>query len=462
MKNIIIPERYKSIINKISITAKENNFDTYAVGGFVRDLFIKRKPTDLDVVVCSKVNLATENLVGINFSKILADKYNLNKPVVFERFGTSKLIMDGEEVEFVMPRKEYYNMNSRNPITQIATLKQDALRRDFTINTLFLRLKDMKVLDFTLQGIKDIKNRIIRVTDSSKSEVIFSQDPLRILRAIRQSLQLGFKIEPTTYRAIKISAARIKIVSPERIQDEINKILIEKYPSKAFNMMEDINLLAEIMPEVLRLKNQEQFLINYAKNNIDTSLTHTLKILDKTKNNIVLRMAVLLRGTIDTKKYNNFTNSKDFFCGDYNCKNVQNVEIILKRLKYSGEFIKKAVAIIRNYIYFKMYTKKWVDSEVRRFIKICGKEFDLTIDFLEADYCKDTNNASFIEFKKKIENLKLKNVLYPQLELFTGVELMDIFKKPAGQWIEEVKSKIEELQLKNPDITKEEAIETIK
>jgi tRNA nucleotidyltransferase/poly(A) polymerase len=402
MKNIIIPKRYKSIIDKISITAEENNFDAYIVGGFVRDLFIKREPTDLDVVVCTKENDVTMNLAGINFSKILAYKYNLSKPATFERFGTSKLIIDGEETEFVMPRKERYSMNSRNPIIQIATLKQDALRRDFTINTLLLRLKDMKVLDFTSQGIKDIKNRIIRAADPSKVEVIFSQDPLRILRAIRQSLQLGFSIEPKTYTAIKTSAPRIKIVSPERIQDEINKILIEKFPSKALNIMEDTNLLVEIIPEILKLKNQGQFLRNFYHNNIATPLIHAMKIIDKTKNNIELRMAVLLHSIIDKEKFDRLNNNKDFF-NEHNYKNTKEIEVILKRLKYTRKFIKNTLSIVQNYTYFKMHTRKWVDSEVRKFVKMCGKEFDLIMDFLEADCCKESKSTSLIKFKKKLK-----------------------------------------------------------
>jgi tRNA nucleotidyltransferase/poly(A) polymerase len=192
---------------------------------------------------------------GIDFSKFLAKKYNLAAPVVFEKFGTSKLFIDSEEVEFVMPRKEYYDNNSRNPDTEIGSLEQDALRRDFTVNALFLEIKNFDILDLTKKGVEDIKNGIIRVTDEKNAEVIFSQDPLRILRAIRQSLQLGFKIEEKTYSAMRQNSERISIVSPERIRDEINKILIEEAPSKSFLMMDDIGILENILPEISKLKN---------------------------------------------------------------------------------------------------------------------------------------------------------------------------------------------------------------
>jgi tRNA nucleotidyltransferase/poly(A) polymerase len=329
MGSIIIPKRYKSIVDKISVTAEENSFDVYIVGGFVRDLFIRREPKDLDIVVCGRGDDASDRSAGINFSKILAKKYKLDEPVVFERFGTSKLFMDSKEVEFVIPRKECYNVDSRNPDTQIASLEQDALRRDFTINTLFLRLRDMRILDFTLQGVADIENKIIRVVDSSNIELIFKQDPLRILRAVRQSIQLGFSIEAEAYNAMKVSSSRIGIVSPERIRDEINRILVEKSPSKAFKMMDEINLSVKILPEVARLKSLEQP-EKYHKDNV---FTHTLKVLDRTKDDIILRMAALLH---DMGKY--ATCKKDSgrisFYG-YDAESAKEAEVVLKRLKYS-------------------------------------------------------------------------------------------------------------------------------
>ncbi|MDR3113349.1 MAG: hypothetical protein LBU09_03140, partial [Endomicrobium sp.] len=216
MKITQFPNEYTAIMNKILQAANENGFRVYAVGGFVRDLIIGRFPNDLDIMV-EPPALQNARLAGINFSKILASKYSLSSPVVFERFGTAKLIIDGCEVEFVMPRKEYYEDDSRNPDTEIGTLIQDALRRDFTVNALFLNLNGNEVLDLTGLGLSDIENKIIRAADSCAAGVIFKQDPLRILRAVRQSLQLNFQIEPSTYAAMKDAVKRIKIVSPERI-----------------------------------------------------------------------------------------------------------------------------------------------------------------------------------------------------------------------------------------------------
>ncbi|MDR1401236.1 MAG: CCA tRNA nucleotidyltransferase [Endomicrobium sp.] len=442
MKSIIIPQNYKSIIHKIYITAIENKFNVYIAGGFVRDLLINREPKDLDIMVCGGKSEADRRLAGINFSKILANKYTLSSPILFEKFGTSKLFLDNKEIEFVMPRKEYYDANSRNPYTQIAPLKQDALRRDFTINALFLRLSDMKILDFTRQGIKDIENKIIRVTDTANAETIFKQDPLRVLRAMRQSLQLNFKIEPQTFSAMEKSASRIKIVSPERIRDEINKILTAKNPSKTFILMLKINLLNNILPGLQKLKQTGKY-------SVDNAFAHTMKVIDSTRNDIILRMAVLMHGIARYSK-----------CEKSCVKNIKEIKLILGRLKYSKEFIKRTASIIQNSIYTKIYSSNWTDGMVRKFAKKCGNELDLTMDFLRAYYAKNDNRIKINELKKRIEDLKSKNILYNN-PILTGKEIIKIFNNPAGKWIQNAKNKVEEIQLENPRLTKEQAIKIV-
>jgi tRNA nucleotidyltransferase/poly(A) polymerase len=355
-----------------------------------------------------------------------------------------------------MPRKEYYKSNSRNPDTMLSSLEQDALRRDFTINALFLRLSDMTILDFTSKGLKDIKNRIIRVTDNSSAEIIFKQDPLRILRAIRQSLQLGFEIETMTYSAMKKSSKRIEIVSSERIRDELNKILIVKKPSQAFGVMDDINLLEEILPEVARLKNLEQ----PAKYHVDDVFTHSLKVLDRTRNELTLRMAALLH---DVGKFRTYKkdSGKISFLG-HSDESAKDAEIVLKRLKYPKDFIGRVVAIIRNHMYPKMYNKQWSDGAIRRFVKRCGNELDLIMEISKADYGHIDDENKLVELNTRIEDLQSKDMLYPKGELFSGKELIEIFNKPAGKWIHIVKDKIEQLQIENPNITKDSAIKIIK
>jgi len=455
MKNIIIPQNYKPVIDKISAAAKENGFEVYIVGGFVRDLLLKRQPKDLDIMVCGGKNIADERLAGINFSKILAGKYKLSSPVVFEKFGTSKLFIDGREVEFVMPRKEYYNTDSRNPQTRLGSLEQDALRRDFTVNALFLRLSDMRVLDFTRQGLIDIKNKIIRVTDTENAEIIFKQDPLRILRALRQSLQLRFKIESKTYDAMKISSPRIRIVSPERVRDEINKILAGRNPSEAFKIMHEINLLTEILPEVERLNN-----LCFSSYGSENPFTRIVEILDKTRNNIILRMALLL---YFTGKYNyKYKKESSRACShECNTDSVREADIVLSRLKYPKEFIKKTLFLIRARVYPEMHLSCVTDAEIRKFAKKCSSGLNLILEFLQAEQTCAAARGKIAKLKKRIEYLRSKNILYVK-PLLNGKEIINISGGSAGRWIQEAKNKIEEIQFENPEFTKEEAIEIIK
>jgi tRNA nucleotidyltransferase/poly(A) polymerase len=334
-----------------------------------------------------------------------------------------------------MPRKEYYNYNSRNPITKFTSIKQDALRRDFTINSLFLRLRDMEILDFTLYGINDIKNKIIRVSDPLNAKEIFSQDPLRILRAIRQSLELNFIIEPITYNAMKESIKRIKIVSKERIKNELNKILINKTPSKAFVLMEETNLLCKIFPEIRIKKNINNF-----------------KILDKTKKNIVLRIASLLYNFCKIYKKNDFLILN---------KHIEKINYILKKLKYSNKIIKKVIFIIKNYMYYTYKTNytEWTDAYIRKFVKKCDKDFLLIKEFIKTNYNKKNK---YNEFKNRIQYLKSKKKLYIKTDLLSGQELMSIFNKHSGKWIKIIKNKIIDIKINNPTLTKKQIIDIIK
>jgi len=454
--NIKTPERFLSVIEKIKTAAGKNGFEVYAVGGFVRDILLNREPYDLDIMA-QKNGSSHDKFDGINLSKLIAAKYGLSQPVVFEKFGTSKLIIDGEEVEFVMPRKEYYDENSRNPDTELGSLEQDALRRDFTVNALFLRLSDFKVLDLTGRGFEDLKDKVLRVTDPANADIIFSQDPLRILRAVRQSLQLGFKIEPETYKAMKNNAARIAIVSPERIRDEFNKIQLEKKPSKAFKMLDDIGLLKEILPEIDKLKNLAQ----PEKYHSDDVFEHTLKVLDRTPPDLVLRVAALLHDTGKFAAYKN-DNGKISFHG-HEIKSAEIAQDFLNRYKSPKDFSSLVIAVIKEHMRPKQYSPEWSDAAVRRFVKECGDNFDRIIEFSKADYCKDDNQGEekLSALIKRIKELKEKKMLCPKGELVSGQELIDYFKKPAGQWVGQAKAKIAEMQIENPKITKEEALKRL-
>ena len=456
MKHIEIPQKFKPVIEKINAAAHENGFEVYAVGGIVRDIIIGREPKDLDIMV-EPVNSSREaRLSGIEFANILAHKHGLHEPVIFERFGTAKLFIDSEEVEFVMPRKEYYEDHSRNPDTEIGSLEQDALRRDFTVNALFLRLSDMRILDLTGRGLEDIKTKTIRVTDPANAGIIFSQDPLRILRAVRQSLQLGFSIEQETFNAMKKAAERIGIVSPERIRDEINKILSEPQPSKAFLTMDEINLTARIFPELEHLKNLRQ----PPKYHSDDVYRHTLKVLDRTPADPVLRIAALLH---DTGKFRRFKNEggKISFHG-HETESAKDAESILKRLKYPKEFISAVLPVVENHMYPKMYSSEWKDSAVRRFAKSCGAQLDAVLEIAKADYGKDNPDHKVFDLINRIESMKASGLLYQEGDLISGDDIMRIFNVGRGPRIRLIKEKIADLRLENPSISAGEAEKTVK
>lgn len=439
-----IPKNYQEIVTKLTKIAIENKFIIYIVGGFVRDIILKREPNDLDIMV------EGEN-AGIEFSKLVAKKLNIHSPIIFEKFSTSKLVIDNKEIEFIMPRKEYYDKNSRNPKTEIGTLEQDALRRDFTVNALFLRLNDYKLLDFTGKGIDDIKNKIIRVTDESAADIIFEQDPLRILRAVRQSFQLNFKIEEKTYQSMKNKASRIKIVSGERIRDELNKMLLLTNPSQALKMLDDIDMLKIILPELKATQHVEQPK-PYHDNDV---FEHTMNVLDKIKPDLLLRISALLHdiGKPDTKSKNN---GKISFI-DHESKSAQLAKQILMRLKYPADFVKQIVFLIENHMYPKMYTKSWKDSSVRKF----AYKIDSNLENLE-----ELNIADSKEYNKelfdRVRSLKQKKLLMPNKDLFDGNELIKIFNKPAGKWVGKAKQYIKELQIEDPNISKNIVIEKLK
>ena len=444
MKSLKIPQTYQSVVEKLIKIAKDNNFIIYAVGGFVRDIILNREPNDLDIMV------EGEN-AGIEFSKIVADKLNIHPPVTFEKFATSKLLIEDKEIEFIMPRKEYYDKNSRNPQTEIGTLEQDALRRDFTVNALFLRLNDFELLDLTKKGIDDIGDKIIRVTDESASDIIFEQDPLRILRAVRQSFQLNFTIESKTYRSMKNKVARITIVSGERIAEEINKILLLDKPSRAFDMLDDIGLLNILFPELKQTQNVEQPKPYHDKD----VYGHTMDVVDNIKPDLLLRMAALFHDV--GKPQTQTVNMDKISFINHETISSEITKQILVRLKYPADFIKKVCFLIQNHMYPKMYNPDWKDSAVRRFANKLGDNTE-NIRLLNIADDKNFKNELF----DRVELLKRKKMLMPEEELFNGNELIEIFNKPAGKWINDIKEYIRNLQFENPKITKEEVLAKLK
>lgn len=285
------------IFEIVSQSAKELNLDSYVIGGYVRDFLLKRdSKKDIDIVAIGS---------GIELAKQVAKNLPNNPKVqVFKTYGTAMLRYDDIEVEFVGARKESYNEDSRNPVVENGTLQDDQNRRDFTINALALNLSQEhfgELLD-PFNGVTDLENKFIKTP--LDPDITYSDDPLRMMRAIRFATQLDFEIEKKSLQAISKNSHRIQIITNERITVELNKILESKTPSIGFLLLEKTGLLERILPELSALKGIDEVEGQRHKDNF----YHTLEVVDnisKYTDNLWLRWAALLHdiGKAPTKRF---------------------------------------------------------------------------------------------------------------------------------------------------------------
>jgi tRNA nucleotidyltransferase (CCA-adding enzyme) len=396
LKNKTYPDALThSIFNYISKAANNLDLETYVIGGFVRDYFLERGlHKDIDIVaVGSGIDLALE------VSKLLP---NNPKVQVFKTYGTAMLRFEDIEIEFVGARKESYNENSRNPIVENGTLEDDQKRRDFTINALALSLNSEnfgELLD-TFNGIEDLKNGLIRTP--LNPDITYSDDPLRMMRAIRFASQLNFTIEDESLKAIARNAERIDIITRERIVDELHKILLSPVPSVGFLLLHKTNLLERILPELTALQGVEEVEGQKHKDNF----YHTLEVVDnisQNTNDVWLRWAALLHdiGKAPTKKFHKtigWTFHGHEFVGS------KMVFKLFKRLKMplnnKMKFVQKMVFLSSRPI---VLASEVTDSAVRRLIFDTGEDIESLMTLCEADIT--TKNPS--KFKKYHHNFQL-------------------------------------------------------
>ncbi len=384
-----------SLFKLLGETADELNVDAYVIGGYVRDLMLKRASKDVDILVVGK---------GIELAKLFAKKINNEKKlVVYKNFQTAFIRWDNWEIEFVGARKESYRDNSRKPVVENGSLLDDQKRRDFTINALAVGLsknvKD-KFLD-PFDGLSDLKTRTIRTP--LEPEKTFSDDPLRMMRAIRFAAQLDFNIEESSFNAIKKMSDRIKIVSIERITDEFNKILASNNPSKGIELLSLSGLLNYFFKELEDLKGVD---IKDGKAHKD-NFNHTLKalenIVDKTEN-IWLRWAILLHDIAkpQTKKWKDKT-GWTFHGHEHLGANM--VGKIFQRLKLPKnekmKYVQKLVLLHLRPI--ALVTNEVTDSAIRRLLFDAGDDIDDLMMLCEADITSENPK----KVKKYLKNLKL-------------------------------------------------------
>ena len=422
----------KEIFHKISAAADSLGVECYVVGGYVRDLFLERPSNDIDVVV---VGSGIE--VADALRKSLGKKAHIS---VFRNFGTAQVKFKDLEVEFVGARKESYTRGSRKPIVEDGTLEDDQNRRDFTINALAVCLnKDRfgELID-PFDGVYDMEDGIIRTP--LDPDITFSDDPLRMMRCIRFATQLNFYIEDETFEALERNAERIKIISGERVEEELNKIMMTPTPSKGFVDLQRCGLLKLIMPELSVLDIVETRGGRAHKNNF----YHTLEVLDnvcKKSDNLWLRWAALMHdiGKTKSKRWDPLVG---WTFHNHNYLGAKMVPDIFRRMKLPMDakmkYVQKMVDLHMRPI--AIADDVVTDSAVRRLINDAGDDIDDLMTLCEADITSknQVRKQRFLEnfrmVREKLADLKekdFKRLLQPVID---GNEIMEMFNlKPSRE-----------------------------
>lgn len=444
------------IFNTISRAADDLQLETYVIGGFVRDYILKRgEVKDIDVVaVGSGIKLARK------VSELLPNK---PKVQVFKTYGTAMLRSNQIDVEFVGARKESYSKDSRNPVVEDGTLADDQNRRDFTINALAIRLNDEGYGDLIdpFGGISDLDRKIIRTP--LDPDITYSDDPLRMMRAIRFATQLDFMIERKSMESITRNAERIKIITNERIVDELNKIMLSPVPSKGFLLLEKTGLLPYILPELVALKGIDEIEGQKHKDNF----YHTLEVVDNISrhtDNLWLRWAALLHdiGKAPTKK---FSKKVGWTFHGHEFVGSKMVYKLFKRLKMplndKMKFVQKMVLMSSRPIVIS--EDHVTDSAVRRLIFDAGDYIEDLMTLCEADittknpkrFRRYHNNFKVVREKMKEveERDHIRNFQPP----VSGEEIMETFNLKPCREIGTLKEAIKEAILEGEIPNEKEA-----
>ena len=449
-EKFFLHKELSKLLKLIDTYKSDKNIEIYLVGGFVRDLIINRTSKDIDFLTIGK----PYDLVSFLSKKIKNSSYS-----IYKNFGTASLKFKDYIFEFVGSRKESYSIDSRNPNIKMGSFKDDIKRRDFTINSLSISLNknDFGLVIDLFDGKNDLKNKIIKTC--LEPETTFIDDPLRMLRAVRFATQLSFDIENITFQGIINNKERIKILSYNRISDELNKIIMTDKPSYGFKLLLASGLLKLIFPEMYNLKGKEKINSHTHKDNF----YHTLEVLDnvsKVSDSLWLRWAAILHDIAKplTKRYNEKVGWTFHGHEDLGSKMVPK---IFKRLNlptnHHMKFVKKLVRLHLRPI--ALVKDNITDSAIRRLLYEAGNDIEMLMILCKADITskndekvkKYLNNFAKVEKKMEIveKNDKIKNFQPP----IRGDEIINTFainpSKIVGEIKDEIKERILEGKIKN-------------
>ncbi|MGP1435062.1 MAG: CCA tRNA nucleotidyltransferase [Phocaeicola sp.] len=444
------------IFKLISETADELGIECYVVGGYVRDLFLKRPSTDIDVVVVGS---------GIEMAKALSTKLGKGAHLsVFKNFGTAQVKYYDTEVEFVGARKESYSHESRKPVVEDGTLEDDQNRRDFTINALAVCLNKNHFGELVdpFNGLEDLYDAIIRTP--LDPDITFSDDPLRMMRCIRFATQLNFFIEDKTFEALTRNKERIKIISKERIADELNKIILSPIPSKGFIDLDRCGLLELIFPELVALQGVEVRNGRAHKDNF----YHTLEVLDnisKQTDNLWLRWAAVFHdiGKPKTKRWDpqvGWTFHNHNFVGE------KMIPDIFRKMKLpmneKMKYVQKMVGLHMRPIV--MADNEVTDSAVRRLLYEAGDDIDDLMLLCEADITSknEVRKRKFLDnfklVRKKLKDLQEKDYKRLLQPCINGNEIMEMFHLTPSKEVGILKQTLKNAVLDNKVENKREPL----
>ena len=438
----------------------------FACGGYVRDELSGREPKDLDIVVDKPDG-------GILFSNWITKKignYKENSnPVIFKNFGTAKFNLNGVtyngvdltgfEIESVMPRSEEYTAGSRKPSVQQSTLKGDAERRDTTFNSLFKNISTGEILDLTGKGREDLEKGIIRTPiDPDKT---FTDDALRMLRIVRFYAKYGYEIPMYIIKALKKNASQLQNISSERIQSELDKMLVTTRPDKALKLLKITGLLNYIVPEF-----KESYRMTQNKYHTKTVWGHTLDVLSKTQPVLVQRLMGLFHdiGKTITKTVEPETGGVHFYGHEY--EGTKMVEDIMSRLKYPRELIDAVKLGVKNHMRLKQAGDvdiKIKDKTLLKFRNEMGEQLENILNLIHAD---NLSHAPGSELPNQITGIrqrleKLKEIPTKPKMPISGYDLQELGLKP-GPIFKEIMSSVAEAWYENPSLSKEQALEIAK